>query len=84
MKTLKQDYAKLAYRPDSKTVMSHLEDWFDDYNSYHPHSALVLLAANAVQGETIGNLNIPAVLEYRVKTNLLQSTKFNKGPLLCN
>jgi hypothetical protein len=27
-----------------------------------------LLATNAVQGETIGNLNIPAVLEYRVKT----------------
>jgi hypothetical protein len=25
-------------------------------------------SANAVQGETIGNLNIPAVLEYRVKT----------------
>ena len=27
-----------------------------------------LLATNAVQGEKIGNLNIPAVLEYRVKT----------------
>ena len=27
-----------------------------------------ILAANAVDGETIGNLNIPAVLEYRVKT----------------
>ena len=40
MKTLKRDYAKLANRPDSKTVMAQLKDWFDDYNSYHPHSAL--------------------------------------------
>jgi hypothetical protein len=29
-------------------------------------------AANAVQGETIGNLNIPAVLDYRVKTMPMQ------------
>jgi hypothetical protein len=48
--------------------MAQLKDWFDDYNSYHPHSALVLLAPNAVQEETIGNVNIPAVLDYRVKT----------------
>jgi putative transposase len=40
VKTLKRDYAKLANRPDSKTVMAHLKDWFDVYNSYHPHSAL--------------------------------------------
>ncbi len=40
VKTLKRDYAKLAHRPDSKAVMSQLQGWFDDYNSYHPHSAL--------------------------------------------
>ena len=41
VKTLKRDYAKLANRPpDSKTVMAQPKDWFDDYNSYHPHSAL--------------------------------------------
>jgi transposase InsO family protein len=40
VKTLKRDYAKLANWPDSKTVMAQLKDWFDDYNSYHPHSAL--------------------------------------------
>ena len=40
VKTLKRDYAKLAERPDSQTVMAHLPKWFDDYNSYHPHSAL--------------------------------------------
>jgi transposase InsO family protein len=37
---LKRDYAKLANRPDSKTVMAQLKDWFNDYNSYHPHSTL--------------------------------------------
>jgi putative transposase len=40
VKTLKRDYAKLANRLDSKTVMAQLKDWFDDYNSYHQHSGL--------------------------------------------
>jgi len=40
VKTLKRDYAKLANKTDSKTVMAQLQGWFDDYNSYHPHSAL--------------------------------------------
>ena len=40
VKTLKRDYAKLANRPDSKTVMAQLKDWFDDYISYHPQSAI--------------------------------------------
>jgi putative transposase len=40
VKTLTRDYAKLANRPKSKTVMRQLRAWFDDYNSYHPHSAL--------------------------------------------
>jgi putative transposase len=40
VKTFKRDYAKLANRPDPQTVMSQLKAWFDDYNSYHPHSAL--------------------------------------------
>jgi putative transposase len=40
VKTLKRGYAKLANRTDSKTVMAQLQGWFDDYNSYHPHSAL--------------------------------------------
>ena len=34
------DTAKLANRLDSKTVMAQLKDWFDEYNSYHSHSAL--------------------------------------------
>jgi transposase InsO family protein len=40
VKTLKRDYANLANRPDSRTVMGYLEGCFNDYNSYHPHSAL--------------------------------------------
>jgi putative transposase len=40
VKTLKRDYAKLADRPDLQTVMALLPEWLDDYNSYHPHSAL--------------------------------------------
>ena len=40
VKTLKRDYAKLANKPDSKTMMAQLKDWFDGYNSYHPPSAL--------------------------------------------
>jgi putative transposase len=46
VKTPKRDYPKLANRPDSKTVMAQLKDWFDDYNSYHPHSALGYLPPN--------------------------------------
>ena len=34
------DYGKLSDWPNSKTVMGQLKDCFDDYNSYHPHSAL--------------------------------------------
>jgi transposase InsO family protein len=40
VKTLKRDYSKLINRPDSKIVLAYLKDWFDNYNSYHPHSAL--------------------------------------------
>jgi putative transposase len=40
VKTLKGDYAKKANRSDSKTVIAQLKDWFDDYKSYHQHSAL--------------------------------------------
>jgi len=40
VEALKRDYAKLANRQDSKTVMALLNEWFDDYNSHHPHRAL--------------------------------------------
>jgi putative transposase len=37
---------KLADRPDPQTVMALLPKWFDDYNSYHPHSALGYVPPN--------------------------------------
>jgi putative transposase len=40
LKTVKRDYAKLAHMPDSQTVMGQLKAWFDNYNSFHLHSAL--------------------------------------------
>jgi putative transposase len=51
VKTIKRDYAYLANRPDSKTVISQLKDWFDDYNSYHPHSALGYLSPTRFREE---------------------------------
>ena len=62
--------------------MARLKDWFDDYNSYHPHSEFVLHAANAVQGEAIGSSNIPAALDYRVltRTNAPVTTKLKSLP----
>ncbi len=50
-KTLKRDYAKVANRPDSKTVMAQLKDWFDDYNLNHPHSALGYLPPTLFRGK---------------------------------
>lgn len=40
------------------------------YNINNGLLVLLVFAANFVQEETIGNLNIPAALDYRVKTNL--------------
>lgn len=59
--------------------MAQLKIWFDDYNSYLPHSALFLLATNAIRGETIGKIVIPTVLEYRVNTNA--SVRISAGDL---
>lgn len=55
VKTLKRDYAKLAERPDSQTVMALLPKWFDDYNSYHPHSALGYLPAKLFRAKRAVN-----------------------------
>jgi putative transposase len=43
VKTIKRDYARLALRPDARTVMQQLVDWFEHYNTKHPHSALKYL-----------------------------------------
>lgn len=43
VKTMKRDYAELALRPDASAVMQQLGDWFEHYNTKHPHSALKYL-----------------------------------------
>ena len=40
VKTFKRDYVYVHDRPDAKTVMSQLHQWFEDYNEYHPHKGL--------------------------------------------
>lgn len=40
VKTFKRDYVYVHDRPDAQTVLSHLSDWFEDYNEVHPHKAL--------------------------------------------
>jgi len=44
VKTLKRDYASLADKPDSASVMEQLPQWFEHYNTKHPHSALQYLS----------------------------------------
>lgn len=43
VKTIKRDYARLALRPDARTVIRQLHSWFEHYNTQHPHSALKYL-----------------------------------------
>lgn len=40
VKTFKRDYVYVHDRPDAKTVMAQLGQWFEDYNEYHPHKGL--------------------------------------------
>lgn len=40
VKTFKRDYVYLNDRPDAKTVLQMLPEWFEDYNEIHPHKGL--------------------------------------------
>ncbi len=40
VKTFKRDYVYVHDRPDAKTIMAQLHQWFEDYNEYHPHKGL--------------------------------------------
>ena len=44
VKTFKRDYVYLSERPDAATVMVQLAGWFEDYNSFHPHSGLKMMS----------------------------------------
>jgi putative transposase len=40
VKTFKRDYAQVHSRTDAATVLAQLDNWFDHYNTVHPHKAL--------------------------------------------
>ena len=40
VKTIKRDYARVNPCPDARSVLRQLDDWFEHYNSIHPHKAL--------------------------------------------
>jgi transposase InsO family protein len=40
VKTYKWDYAYVHDRPDAKTVITQLDQWFNDYNEWHPQKGL--------------------------------------------
>ena len=42
VKTFQRDYTYINDRPEAKTVMECLNDWFNDYNEYRPHKGLKL------------------------------------------
>lgn len=44
VKTFKRDYVYLSERPNAATVMAQLAGWFEDYNSFHPHSGLKMMS----------------------------------------
>lgn len=40
VKTFKRDYVYIKDRPDARTVLAQLPQWFEDYNENHPHKGL--------------------------------------------
>ena len=40
VKTFKRDYVRVNPRQDAISVLQRLADWFEDYNTTHPHSGL--------------------------------------------
>jgi putative transposase len=44
VKTIKRDYVAVNPRPDARTVLQKLPQWFEHYNEHHPHRALGYLS----------------------------------------
>lgn len=40
VKTFERDYAWVRPRPDAATIIAQLADWFEQYNTVHPHKSL--------------------------------------------
>ncbi|NQW94595.1 MAG: transposase [Polaromonas sp.] len=66
VETFKRDYAKLASRPDSKTVSAQLKDWFDDYNWANSHSALGYLPLRLFREKRSFNQTYQRYRSYRL------------------
>jgi len=62
VKTFKRDYAGVRPLPDAATVLAQLGDWFEHYNTAHPHKSLGYrsprefraLVKNGATGHTVG------------------------------
>jgi putative transposase len=44
IKTFKRDYVHVNSLNDSRTVLAQLPNWFEDYNTNHPHKALKMMS----------------------------------------
>jgi len=42
VKIFERDYGRVKPRPDAISVLQRLAEWFEDYNTVHPHSGLRL------------------------------------------
>jgi transposase InsO family protein len=40
VKTMKHDCVRVNSRPDAISVLQPIPAWFEDYNTFHPHSGL--------------------------------------------
>ena len=40
MNTFKRDHVRVNPRQDAISVLQRLAEWFEDYNTIHPHSGL--------------------------------------------
>lgn len=54
VKTFKRDYVYINDRPDARTVMSQLPNWFEDYNENHPHKGLKMKSPRGYKGIIAG------------------------------
>ena len=53
VKTFKRDYVDGAELRDAETVLAQLSDWFDDYNTRAPHSALGMCSPAEYRAEQL-------------------------------
>lgn len=50
VKTMKRDYISIMAKPDGLTAVKNLAEAFENYNEWHPHSALGYLRRRTSHG----------------------------------